>query len=66
LNSYLNPVLLQKVNGYWQKINQAVYGNDFWQTDYNTSTQSWDITFNVNLDTPNDVKQTVEYKFELQ
>lgn len=34
VNSYSNPVLSQKVNGKWQKVNQEVYGNDFWQTEH--------------------------------
>ena len=64
VGNYSNSALYQKVNGSWQKINQSVYGNDFWQTDYNALTGKWDITYNVNLDSPNDVRQTLEYKFE--
>lgn len=64
VSNYSNPALYQKVNGSWQKINQSVNGNDFWQTDYNALTGKWDITYNVNLDSPNDVRQTLEFKFE--
>ncbi len=64
VSNYSNPVLYQKVNGSWQKINQSVYVNDFWQTDYNALTGKWDITYNVNLDSPNDVRQTLDFKFE--
>lgn len=28
-------------------VNQSVYGNDFWQTDYNLQTESWEQTFNI-------------------
>jgi hypothetical protein len=65
IGDYSKPALYQKVNGIWQKINQSVYGNDFWQTDYNASTGKWDITYNVNLDSPNDVRQTLEFRFEV-
>ena len=64
VGNFQSPVLYQKVSGSWQKIDQSVYGNDFWQTDFNVSTGKWDITYNVKLDTPNDVRQTVEFKFE--
>jgi hypothetical protein len=64
VGNYQNPTLFRKVNGKWQKVNQAVYGNDFWQTEYNAVNNAWDITFNVNLDSPNDERQTVEFKFE--
>jgi hypothetical protein len=64
VNSYLNPALLQKVNGKWEKIDQAVYGNDFWQTEYNASNGTWDITYNINLDSSDDKKQKVDFKFE--
>ena len=64
VGSYQSPVLYQKVSGSWQKIDQSVYGNDFWQTDFDASIGKWDITYNVNLDTPNDFRQTVEFKFE--
>ena len=64
VESYSAPVLYQKINGAWQKINQAVYGNDFWQTEYNASAGKWEITYNVNLDSSNDVRQTLEFKFE--
>ena len=60
---YRNPELFRKVNGNWQKVNQEVYGNDFWQTEYNTTNGTWDITYNVNLDTPDDERQTVEFRF---
>jgi len=65
VSDYTKPALYQKVNGSWQKINQSFYGNDFWQTDYNASTGKWDITYNVNLDSPNDVRQTLDFRFEV-
>ncbi len=64
VENFQSPELYQKVSGSWQKIDQSVYGNDFWQTDFNVSTEKWDITYNVNLDSPNDERQTAEFKFE--
>jgi hypothetical protein len=31
-------------------VNQAVHGNDFWQTDYNSATATWRMTFNIPMD----------------
>lgn len=28
-------------------LDQSVHGNDFWQTDYDSSTRSWSCTFNI-------------------
>jgi hypothetical protein len=30
-----------------QVLDQSVHGNDFWQADYDPSTQSWTLTFNI-------------------
>jgi len=64
VENFESPSLYKKVNGNWQKVNQAFYGNDFWQTEYNASNGTWDITYNINLDSPDDKKQKVEFKFE--
>lgn len=63
VGNYQNPHLFQKVNGEWQKIDQGVFGNDFWQSEYDAATGTWDITYNLNLDTPDDVRRTVQFKF---
>lgn len=63
INSYKNPKLFWKVNGQWQSINQEIHGNDFWQSEYDTASGTWDITFNINLDSVNDKKQILELKF---
>jgi hypothetical protein len=63
VSTYLNPQLFRKVKGRWQKVDQQVHGNDFWQTEYNAADGTWDITYNINLDTPNDERQTTEFKF---
>jgi hypothetical protein len=33
------------VNG--NPLDQSVHGNDFWQSDYNATTKSWRLTFNI-------------------
>lgn len=63
LDNYKNPELFRKAGGKWQMVDQQVHGNDFWQTEYNVSTGTWDITYNVNLDTPGDERQFVEFRF---
>jgi len=63
VESYKKPILYVKKDKHWKKVNQEVYGNDFWQTEFNAENGTWDITFNVNLDTPNDLRQTTEFKF---
>ncbi len=66
VSTYNNPEMYQKVNGSWVRINQSVYGNDFWQTEYNSFTKKWEITYNINLDTTDDILQTAEFKFQLK
>jgi hypothetical protein len=34
-----------------QRLDQSVYGNDFWQTDYDPATQRWQQTFNITVST---------------
>ena len=63
VKSYRNPELFRKVKGRWHKVDQQVHGNDFWQTDYDAETGTWDITYNVDLDTPGDEKRKVEFRF---
>jgi len=35
-----------------EPLNQAVHGNDFWQTDYDPIRQEWRITYNLPRDGP--------------
>jgi len=64
LTTYRNPQLFRKENGRWKKIDQHVHGKDFWQTEYNASNGTWEITFNVDMDSPDDARKTVEFRFE--
>ena len=42
--------LFQVVDGKREKFDQSVHGNDFWQTDFDPSTKTYKLTFNLPLD----------------
>ena len=44
-------------NGIWQATHQARYGNDFWQTDYDPSSKTWEVTFTVPADSPDERRE---------
>ena len=50
LGDYRDPLLEELSNGNWVALNQATVGKDFWQSDYDPVSASWQITFNVKLD----------------
>jgi len=62
LYSYRDYALQEYKNGQWQTINQAVHGNDFWQTNYDSGTQTWTRTYSAPLDTPGDVPITRRFR----
>ena len=64
VSAYRNPLLEEKLNGVWTKIDQSNYGKDFWQTDYYQG--SWEITYNVNLDSPQDARLCREFRFSVE
>jgi hypothetical protein len=49
LASNMGVRLYQIVNGERIPFDQAVHGNDFWQTDYNPDKNTWSITYNIKL-----------------
>lgn len=63
LPDYRTYVLQNKVNDVWAAVDQSVHGRDFWQTDYDTKTETWEITYTVPLDRPDDVRMPTEYRF---
>ena len=63
LPDFRNKGLFLKQEGEWVEVNQEVHGKDFWQTDYNTDTKTWELTFNINLDSPNDQKRKLEFAY---
>lgn len=50
LGSAYGYKLYQIVDGKEIELNQAVHGNDFWQTDYDVATNSYMRTYNIQLD----------------
>lgn len=61
LTNISNPKLWRTKNNTWELVNQANHGKDFWQTEYDASTGSFELIYNVNQDTTNDVTNTVQY-----
>jgi len=49
----------------WKTVDQAVHGRDFWQTDYDEGSGTWEITHSVPADTPADGRHTRRFRFRL-
>ena len=52
-------------SGDWQTIDQARFGNDFWQTDFDPSSKTWELTFTVPAESPDDRRERREFRFAL-
>ena len=65
ISTYQLHNLKQYKDGNWQAVDQSVVGNDFWQTDFDAEKNTWDITYNVNLDNSatESAAQIREFKF---
>jgi hypothetical protein len=63
LPDYHGYVLQSRVDDVWVEVDQSVHSRDFWQTDYDTNTGTWEITYTVPLDRPDDVRIPIEYRF---
>ena len=50
LKSVDGLALHQVVNGSYMKLDQSVFGNDYWQTDYDTETKTYRLIYNLPLD----------------
>jgi hypothetical protein len=37
-----------------RRVDQAIHGRDFWQTDFDTTSKTWLLSFNVPVDTKDD------------
>jgi len=55
--------LRRRIDGQWRPVDQSVHGNDFWQTDHDPVMDTWRVTYNVSLDTPNDERRAVRFAF---
>ena len=54
LDSWRGWELCRQQDGTWTRVDQAVFGNDFWQVDREEQSGRYRITFNVPLDRPGD------------
>ncbi|MHB0956703.1 MAG: LamG domain-containing protein [Pirellulaceae bacterium] len=66
LASFRAPRLeMRNDDGSWRAINHAVHGNDFWQTDFDPLSQTWDISFTFPADTPDDQRTERAFRFSV-
>ena len=66
LHAYQAPHLeMLEADGTWRAVNQSVHGNDFWQTDYDPQSRTWEITFTVPADAPQDQRAQRTFRFFL-
>ena len=63
LTGYRDPVLETKLDGVWKRLDQSVHGKDYWQTDFNSTTDTWEITYSLPLDTPGDKREKRSFRF---
>ncbi len=66
LSTYREPVLEHKVEGVWKGFDQAVHGRDFWQTDFDPQTKTWEITWNVTLDSEGQTGAKRQFRFRME
>jgi len=50
LTSIQDAALFEVTNGKETRLDQAVHGNDFWQTDYDEGNRTYTLTYNLPLD----------------
>ena len=62
LESYGGYELQVQTGDSWQKVDQSVNGNDFWQCNYDYATQSYTLTFNVKNTVGTDFQTTNVYR----
>jgi hypothetical protein len=64
LDNWRGWELCRQQNGVWTRVDQSVFGNDFWQVDREEQSARYRITFNVPLDRPGDAPG--ETRFQLR
>jgi hypothetical protein len=62
LRDYRSFKMEYKVGGNWTEVDQSYHGNDYWQADYDPVTQSWELTYSLPLDSPQDQRQTRTFR----
>lgn len=66
LSTYKKPALYIKKGKQWEQIDQSEFGNDYWQTDFDPLSGTWEITYNINMDSPGDKSIEREFRFEME
>ena len=56
-----NPELWKASDSCWELVDQSVHGKDFWQTNFNPQTSTFDLIYNVNQDLANDESAVIQY-----
>jgi hypothetical protein len=64
LRDYKGYELLEEVKGTLTRVTQNVHGNDYWQVVYDPVAATWEMIFNVSLDSPADAAQTRRFVFK--
>jgi hypothetical protein len=54
LSSYRDYELWFVVGQGPRRVDQAIHGRDFWQTDFDPTSRTWSLTYNVPVDTKDD------------
>jgi hypothetical protein len=65
VKDYSNFTLKLDSGAGFQDVDQSNFGNDWWQTAYDTTTNEWELTFTLPLDSPDDQRQTRRLLWEL-
>jgi hypothetical protein len=58
LTDYREPLLEVGEADIWKPVDQAVHGKDFWQCDVDPQTRTYQITYSIGSDTPDEGPQT--------
>ena len=61
LTNITDPKLWKARKNCWELVNQANYGKDFWQTEYDAQTNSFELIYNVNQGITNDSTAVIKY-----
>ena len=61
LTNSSNPELWKASDSCWELVDQSVHGKDFWQTNFNSQTRTFDLIYNVNQDLENDESAVIQY-----
>ncbi len=65
LSSYRGYELWQDDGQGPRRVDQAIHGRDFWQTDFDPSSRTWSLSYNVPIDT-NDDQRGQQVRLELR